>query len=60
MNLADYHSPGLWKHIVGAFNAHQEEIGAATVPMNEDNIEKEEAKPARMAVGEECADDAKG
>ena len=60
MNLADYHSPGLWKHIVGAFNAHQEEVGAATVPMNEDNIEKEEAKPARMAVGEECADDAKG
>ena len=27
MNLADYHSPGLWKHIVGAFNAHQEEVG---------------------------------
>ena len=51
MNLADYHSPGLWKHIVGAFNAHQEEIGAATVPMNnEDNVEKEEAKPARRAA----------
>ena len=50
MNLADYHSPGLVKHIVGAFNAQEQEVGGTPVPMPDDNVEKEEPKPVRMVA----------